>query len=406
MGTPAKIDFRDGRDVIELFTRWDGFSEDIRNHIKQTIENWQKSVDFLEQALPGTPSGQGYTLKWVERLKKALAQHRAHPSARSLATLYVGRSFTHAHPIYRDLKDGEDRNGYWREGEPDVECKMNEVGVPQFNKKRVPPEAEIVPEEWETLRLIEVDASSTEATGNEVDVKYRAGHRHEVLEALVRIPQLYRNLHQVCKVKFEEGYWEEVNKAGWIRQMRSINKMDAYYRPAPPYDRFLGKAKNLNFSTAEDRAKLAKEIMLNVESLLPMEVFVATIPNHLCFALPDIVRLPGSIEQTQAGDPDITVLVDDSRVPSIFINGVDQDMEFLRSTHEAVMQDEAEYRAAHGIPYGPEYKPSFVRFEKYPERGSLFMVPLEIAFIGFMNGQYDIEVAELRAAKATKKMKP
>lgn len=447
MGTHATTRIADATDYIEAHTRWDGFGDDIRRHLSQPGDIWQKSIDEFKLRLSQSEQGTEGILHWVEQLETFLHDTQANPTVDKVMALLCMRSFTH-HQVLPH-KTSADLLQHWGEGNPgyvgilennrisfaDVKGRMEPENIedeePEEQEARLrlapmvtydihqPVVARKMDTDYKVARIYTVyDANESDEdeqmslktdSQEYIDIKFKNISEVQLAQSIASLPLFFRDLHTIGKNKTD-------TMEGWTWHGQGIfkfmEKLGYFYSATQEYQRFDNcRNKTETIFTDKERQDNFHQVLDLVNSLIPFDFFINAMANHLFIALPGQV-LPVTQAEIKAGyDIDMYIGVEEHRQSNIYVNLPKLDNAQIEALYQNFSQQaavrETQFNASNGLEVQPTMNYVINEIEREDEQGkkvdSLWLgFAYEASLIMLMSTQRDMEIIAKEQEKKNK----
>lgn len=296
MGTHACTRIQNENDYIEMHTRWDGFPQEIKQDLNNLFNDWEATHAKLVETSTVVDCANYH--QWIKDLGQFIQHSKINPTVESLSALFCMKCLVHHHVLPFRNEASKKTNDYWGENNPDVVAIINGNEFSFNKKKKIKNTQEnSIEEGFSIVRLI----TSTQE-GVFLDVKVKNFNDQDFLNTVFSLPQLWRNFHFSTRVK-QENYNDSTNIID-----RYNNKFVQFYNAPEGYS-FLSKG----------RVKSEDEIINNVSSRIPFDLYINSLATHL------FMRDPGNIlpltkgQQNHNIEPVATVEVCGNRLSLIAV---------------------------------------------------------------------------------------
>lgn len=249
MGTHACTRIQKNGDFIEMYTRWDGFPEEIKNDLKNSVSNWSQLVEYLQEKNKNYCFS--HVSEWLIEMKEFISQVKDNPSIEQYAALLCSKSLTHHHVMLAPNKASKEMLDYWGHGYPDVIANLDE-GI-QFNKRKkvnlnkIQPKA--VDSQYTILRLVDVDKSfdkvnfQNEQEFSYIDLKINGMTHDQITQLIFELPLFWLEMHTLARDKNPSHQkQEDIELIGTFYNY----KFESFFSPGKEYAQFPRRAGEIN----------------------------------------------------------------------------------------------------------------------------------------------------------------
>lgn len=366
MGTRATTRIQEGKDYIELYTRWDGFIPEIQNSIVESGNQWQLFIDLFKSNLvydaPYTP----YLKSWIDNLQNYLNKHVACPSVSTTAFFLSAKSFSHHHPLPSHTTQSL-YNG-WHKNNPSLVAKIyNGKLTFKENKSTLSENTSQTSLDGYKILRIKLISDSNDQEETYMDVKFKNIKVEDLMKEILLIPIFWRDFYTVYKniynnMKDPDFYIEVVQSL--------INKFISFYDGTSAYSQY----------SLEQKKKEMNDRILSTLRLLPLDTYVNSLATQIAFILPDKVEILTKSEENAVIEPDVTIYQHGSRLTHILMN-IEEDNPVITDVLSAVHERESNFNNYHKVE-------SSVPYQIIQNKDNNFIgIPFEENFVYIMETQ-------------------
>ncbi len=286
MGTRAITQISHLKDSISLYTRWDGFPEEIRDDAKNIIGNMDGFITMAQQRIHDRQLH--HMQPWLDSFRTRLDGYKNKKSIQDLAFYMSCFDFSHHHPDHTDN---------------DADCYINIMNDSQTLSFR-PRKRKNTPTIHNYQTIIELRSDESD------EVQYLGFQNMDVdtfLQKIVMLPAFLRDLFEIIKTKDSEA-----DSIGHLPIFRNGYKYCQLYVGHPEYNTWSSPRNNTN-----DRATRIQFSRDKAYSMIPLDLYPASFGTLMQLMCPENIRYITDGERVNI-KADFTIHVSD-RVTTIGI---------------------------------------------------------------------------------------
>lgn len=392
MGTSAYTKISNKHDYIDTYTRYDGFLDQMEASVVNASVNWGNGLNEFNKRLNAKPYKVEYMEEWSSELGKFLSVYKTNPTIESITSLYCLKSL---------ISDQLSINGLGYGHNIDYKLKVflkddNSIIINNDKYKTEVVHREISPEF--KVGRISLFRDQNFNSPHYIDFKFKDIDTVELVKQIIALPQFFRNLYSVIKLKDQEI---EDDKTLLNLQIFNYNHLLSYFsKGTNEYFSPLRLDKSPEGSLPRSREQKEKEfdkVISKIQGGYTFSLWENGFLNHLLLRFPNKVLPITEAEKGSEYSIDLNIGIIDKDAKDIVINIPDKDLKFhstlINEIVFTLMEKENEFNEQHGL------------IGEDPVIGIHYLSPelSEIPYLGFayeynfaslMSNQYEIEVLE------------
>lgn len=339
MGTRAFFSITDNTDHIPLYTRWDGFEEEIKADILELDRIHQSNIDVLKNNFNLSP----FMTQWFIEYQELIQEYKNNPNVSLTAKLLSMLSFVHSspEPIFKD-KDtlSFDNNSY------DFNFNI------KTNKKSKNAKINLHINEIKNFKILRVYHDENIITTKDsldnkpyIDLKFKNIDNNELAKQIHLLPFFIRDFH----VSFLPFY--KKNDFPFIKLLRTISNFynDQY--------QLLSYKEYKKTNSFEDEKKMIEDKFEHARSMIPFDLYLKNFCTHLFLRFPTQVEPLTYSEAvySNAIEPDVQIFLCGNRFyyigsnteKSIIEEEAKKQIKYFQDKHNPKIFTETEFNLFH-----------------------------------------------------------
>lgn len=344
MGTRACTRIQSKDDYIEMATRWDGFPDEIKEHLTNLINEWESTHAILKSK-NSVMLGNAYA-NWIDDLGALIADAKVNPTIEKLTVLFCAKSFTHHHVM--PCSKQENSLKYWGAGFPNVVASINnykevvdassnnsnEVSYTSLLFDKEPIHINVaskdIEDEYSIVRIVDIQDNEYY-----VDIKVKNYEHQEFLNKVLSINQLWRNIHYSTQVEMAS---DDITSILW-----SYNST---------IERFYSNVCHLEKDSESYNKALQKSIS-SVNRMIPFDMSINSLATHFCIVQPGKAFPLTVAQQNHQEQPVAIIKIINSRLSdfSIDFTGLNQEqkIELMNEAYTYLLDEEYDFEEINGV---------------------------------------------------------
>lgn len=381
MGTRANTKIKQDKDYIELYTRWDGFTEEIKESILNIPEQWQEFIDLSKKTICETDFGTTEFSVWLDDLQNYLNQHKNNPNIESTSFFLSAKSFTHHHPLVAATSDSDND---WGRNNPDLIAKISN-GKFSFTCPNSSHNKTNELKSLDDFKILRIKMMSVNDNDNSyIDLKFKDIDLDNIIKRVLLLPMFWRDFYTIYKKSLAGDGFRDSS----IPAVSSLaRKLTYFYKPTKKYQQFMREKNDVNFNKNEKDIAI-DEIFEDVKSMIPFDLYVNSLATQIAFIFAGKMTFLTQQEQNSVQNVDLTIYLTDSRLSKIFFELSDDKFDSLDVVTKQESMD-SKYTQYHGV--NSRFPYVFIK----NKANKLIGIPYEENLVHLMENQREIELKEL-----------
>ncbi len=270
MGTRAFFSITSKNDHLALYTRWDGFEQEIIQNSKNLVDIHQSNLDFLKK----NTNLSSFMQEWIEDYQTLISEYQKNNNITLYSKLFSILSFSHIYPIpiFNDFKEVDFNY-------TDYDFNLS------INSKKIVKKANIDLNvnslgDYKILRIYEnekfIDKNTDLKTLRYIDVKYKDIDTEKLIKEIHLLPFFLREF-QFSMLPLIQG------KIDWKNNLiRLSSKISDFYNDS------LGLQIRYHapFNSAEEELKILQDRLDFLHNMIPFDLHIGTLNIHLFLRFP------------------------------------------------------------------------------------------------------------------------
>lgn len=341
MGTRATTRIQEGKDYIELYTRWDGFLPEIQESIVEAGNQWQLFIDLFKNNLVDDAPYTPHLKSWIDNLQNYLNKHVTSPSISTTAFFLSAKSFSHHHPLPSNTTQAL-CNG-WHKNNPSLVAKIyNGKLTFKENKSTLGENTSTTSLDGYKILRIKLIDDSDDQEETYMDVKFKDITIEDLMKEILLIPIFWRDFYTVYKniynnMKDPDFYIEVIQSL--------INKFISFYDGTSAYSEY----------SLDKKKKEINDRIMSTLRLIPLDTYVNSLATQIAFILPDKVEFLTKSEENSVVEPDVTIYQHGSRLTHILMD-LSEDNPIITEVVSAVHERESNFNTYHKVESSVPYQ--------------------------------------------------
>lgn len=301
MGTRAVTRIQHNKDGAVVYTRYDGYTDAIKNTIKSLSSDYQQAINYLRKnCLVKTPILTG----WLDALDLLLQQHQNTPTIENTIALLCMGDFNHHQPMYLNEHDvdlfatisSNSKNGW------------------HFRSGTIKPKHQDIDSSYYIVRVYDGEPDHTNIPY--IDCKIKRTLSWDTLIAdIVELPLFWRDFLALTNLPSYQLATSEQRELLGQHLFKIQMQLKQLYCTHHDYHSIMqmGMSMPSNFEAQ-------REYLINhATSMIPMALYSGSFISHLMLQHPGHVTVVTSNEHHSGYTPDHILYVDTQRLNNIWI---------------------------------------------------------------------------------------
>lgn len=269
MGTSAFFSITNKNDHIPLYTRWDGFEEEILKQLKKLPEIHQKNIDLFSQNNNLSP----FMQHWFDDYKKLVSTYQEKQDLDIQAKLFSMLSFQHFY--ITSIFNNKNELAYSIE---DYDYTLSTISKKKVNTPAINLSIDSL-NDYKILRVYQSDDIVDENTDlnslQYIDFKYKDIDSEELIKQIHLLPFFFREFQCSIIPSLQENIDHQNN---FVRLSYTISDF---------YNSNSNRIKNyVPFSNQEEEISILEDKLDYIVSLIPFDLYAPKFGIHLFLRFP------------------------------------------------------------------------------------------------------------------------
>lgn len=275
MGTRAFFSITSKNDHLPLYTRWDGFEQEIIQNSKNLVELHQNNLNFLKK----NTNLSFFMQQWIKDYQNLISEYQKENNITLYSKLFSMLSFSHVYPqpIFNDSKQIN-----FFHTDYDFNLSINSKKI--VKKENINLNVNSLGD-YKILRIYEsknvVDKNTNLKLLPYIDLKYKDIHTEELIKEIHLLPFFIREF-QFSMLPLIKGKIDWKNNFNFIRLSSNISNF---------YNDNLGLQIRdyTSFNSAEEELKILQDRLDYLDSMIPFDLHIGNLNIHLFLRFPQNV---------------------------------------------------------------------------------------------------------------------
>lgn len=376
MGSSTSTKIVDNNDSINVFTRWDGFKEDIGNDLNNLSEIWSNQIYLIKKLFNEKGDLGTYGIKeWIVDMELLINNYSLNKTVDTACVLLSNINLNHNRPIpYAGDKEYLNYLGF-KQADNIYNIQKNTF-VENYKKKRDNQSIDNLKD----FKICEISSEDKQKIG----FKFKDLTEEEILLDICLIPLFIRDIYTISKEffykkKYDHSFFEKINIRS-VPFLKYFLKLNMLYSPTSHYS----IRENDKVFTEEEKEADLKNKIYEAIAFSPLEFNDGTLINFLSLKHPGKILPLTNNEISLNKKSDLKIYMPNE-------NSIEIDDEYLtdkfRTSLVKQFNDKEKYFVSN---YGlPEANKNFVI--ALNEKENRLTVDIIRSLVYVMNNQRDIE---------------
>lgn len=278
MGSSTSTKIVDNNDSINVFTRWDGFKEDIGNDLNNLSEIWSNQIYLIKKLFNEKGDLGTYGIKeWIVDMELLINNYSLNKTVDTACVLLSNINLNHNRPIpYAGDKEYLNYLGF-KQADNIYNIKKNTF-VENYKKKRDNQSIDNLKD----FKICEISSEGKQKIG----FKFKDLTEEEILLDICLIPLFIRDIYTISKEffykkKYDHSFFEKINIRS-VPFLKYCLKLNMLYSPTSHYS----IRENDKVFTEEEKEADLKNKIYEAIAFSPLEFNDGTLINFLSLKHP------------------------------------------------------------------------------------------------------------------------
>lgn len=276
MGSSTSTKIINHNDSINVFTRWDGFREEIQNDLNNLTEIWNNQIYLIKKLFDEKGDlGTSEIKEWIVQMELFINNYSINRSVDTACVLLSNINLNHNRPIpYAGDKEYLNYLGF-KQADNIYNIQTNKFVENYKNNK-----ASV--DNLKDFKTCKIESENKQKIG----FKFKDLTEEEILLDICLMPLFIRDLYTIAKElfyknKYEPSFFEEINKRS-IPFLKYCMKLNMLYSPTSHYS----IRENDKVFTEEEKEADLKNKIYEAIAFSPLEFNDGTLINFLSLKHP------------------------------------------------------------------------------------------------------------------------